>query len=118
MITFNFEHLFLLNQIHLKVFTRALNRLKYRSGLGSAKLIFSGFPTVQIFRRLILKVQLRIKLKILRIFGFRFDSGSQKQEFKDSNLVWFEEFETVNSTYVLFHSYGRFFKKNYLLYLG
>ena len=42
----------------LIVFTRASNRLKYRSGLGSGstKFIFSGLPPVQVFRRLILRV--------------------------------------------------------------
>ena len=38
--------------------TRASNRLKYGSGLGSgsAKFIFNGLPPVQAFRRLILQV--------------------------------------------------------------
>ena len=47
--------------------SRASNRLKYRSGFGldSAKFIFSGLAPGQVFRRLILKVQFRLKLKIL-----------------------------------------------------
>ena len=46
---------------------RASNRLKYRSGLGSgaAKFIFSGLAPVQVFRHLSLKVQFRLKLKML-----------------------------------------------------
>ena len=46
---------------------RASNRLKYLSGLssGSAKFFFSGLAPVQVFRRLILKVQFRLKLKII-----------------------------------------------------
>ena len=49
---------------------RASNRLKYRSGFGldSAKFIFSGLAPGQVFRRLILKVQFRLKLKILLIY--------------------------------------------------
>ena len=49
------------------ILTRASNRLKYRSGFGldSAKFIFSGSAPGQVFRRLILKVQFRLKLKIL-----------------------------------------------------
>ena len=40
------------------LFSRTLNRLKYRFGLdsGSAKFIFSGLPPVQVFPRLILQV--------------------------------------------------------------
>ena len=33
--------------------------------------MFNGLPPVQVFRRLILKVQYRLKLKILIIIGFR-----------------------------------------------
>ena len=47
--------------------SRALNRLKYRSGLGSgsANFMLSGLPPVQVFRRLILQIQFRLKLKTL-----------------------------------------------------
>ena len=50
--------------IHTLV-NRASNRLKYRSGLGSgyAKYIFSGLAPIQIFRRLILRVQFLLELK-------------------------------------------------------
>ena len=53
---------------------RASNRLKYRSGFGldSAKFIFSGLAPGQVFRRLILKVQFRLKLKIRWFIWFRF----------------------------------------------
>ena len=46
--------------------------------------------------------------------GFRFNSGSQKQKFKGSDMVWVQEFEIVNSTYVLvvlwYTATGAFFK--------
>ena len=55
------------------VTNRASNRLKYCSDLGSAN-FFCGLPPVQDFRRLILKIHFRLKLKILKIIviGFRF----------------------------------------------
>ena len=81
-------------------------------GSGSAKFIFSGLAPVQVFRPLILKVLFLLKLKILWIIWFKFGSGSQKQKFKGSNLVWVQELETVNSTYALVHSYVRICLKN------
>ena len=38
--------------------------------------------------------------------------GSHKRKVKGSNSVWVQEFDTVNSTYVLVQSSGRIFFKN------
>ena len=53
-----------INFIRLKCQSRASNRLNYHTGSSSAKIIFSGSPPVQVFRRLILHVQFRLELKI------------------------------------------------------
>ena len=97
--------------------SRASNRLKYRSGLGSgfAKFIFSGLPPGWVFRRFdfagLVKNTLNCRFqvresKILKV-QIRFEFKNLKPSVE------------LNSTYVLVHSTGAFFSKILSLwYLG